>query len=253
MTEVASDQAIKIFSDGGSRAEGAASACLFYASDSALPIKIGAYLGNATNNEAEIIAALLGFALRPLLEPASPTVFWTSDSEYVLKSATQYIHTWQKNGWKTADKRKVKNLGLWRVYLELARGVEIKSKFVYGHSGHDENEVCDSFCSFLIQNPPSDKQVYFTDGLSLDPWYVVDLRDELEFLRQNEEGAVEAKDQILAKISNTVSSGNKVDQDQQLLREAQGAVLKVLDRFKKYPDSHQQLHQFLQQVRETLK
>ena len=106
---------------------------------------LAVYLGAATNNEAEIAASLLGFsALRALHGDSTPvSVHWVSDSEYVLKSATAYIRNWQRNGWQTADKKPVKNQGLWRAYLALTHSFKIKAEHVKGHSGHPENEACD--------------------------------------------------------------------------------------------------------------
>ncbi|HQH27756.1 MAG TPA: hypothetical protein PLP17_10200, partial [Oligoflexia bacterium] len=129
---------IVLCSDGGADRSGqAAGACLLQTADGATAGLI-VYLGEATNNEAEICAGLLGFSWLCACHAAAPLgkVRWICDSEYVLKSATAYIRNWEKNGWKTADKKPVKNQGLWRAFLRLSAGCEIDPKHVRGHTGH---------------------------------------------------------------------------------------------------------------------
>ena len=70
----------------------------------------------------------------------------------MLKSATGYINGWQKNGWKTADKKPVKNQGLWRSYLQLSAGIRVTPQHVRGHTGHEENEACDQACTWARMN-----------------------------------------------------------------------------------------------------
>ena len=135
-----------LFSDGGSSSgRNAAGACVVEDRTRHTRVCLAVYLGAATNNEAESAASLLGFsALRALHGDSTPvSVHWVSDSEYVLKSATAYIRNWQRNGWQTADKKPVKNQGLWRAYLALTHSFKIKAEHVKGHSGHPENEACD--------------------------------------------------------------------------------------------------------------
>lgn len=135
-----------IYSDGGSSSgRSAAGACVVEDLSKHTRNCLAVYLGPATNNEAEIVAALLGFsALRALHGEETPLrVKWISDSEYLLKSATGYIRNWQRNGWKTADKKPVKNQGLWRTYLALTGKFQIRAEHVRGHTGHPENEACD--------------------------------------------------------------------------------------------------------------
>ena len=93
---------------GGNNTNGAAGACILENFKEEIVGSFVLYLGGATNNEAEISGGLLGFALLSKLAKSSDKVKWVCDSEYVLKSATQYIHAWQKNGWKTAAKKPVK-------------------------------------------------------------------------------------------------------------------------------------------------
>jgi ribonuclease HI len=140
-----------IYSDGGAElGHSAAAACIILDEEQQLVFNCVAFLGAGTNNEAEIAASLLGFSyIRSIAKDNKKVhVRWVSDSEYALKSATAYIHTWQKNGWKTANKKPVKNQGLWQSYLILSEGLSITPEHVRGHTGHPENEACDEACNW---------------------------------------------------------------------------------------------------------
>ena len=123
-------------------------------------IKIVAFMGQATNNEAEISAILMGLAVANAMDIIIDTVAGkkevvvkiVSDSEYALKSATQYIFNWLRNGWKTASREPVKNQGLWKVYLSLVAKLKIDIEHVKGHSGHKFNEACDDACTWARFN-----------------------------------------------------------------------------------------------------
>lgn len=92
-----------------------------------------------TNNRMELMAAIM--ALETLKRPCP--VEMHVDSQYVKDGITKWIHGWKRNGWKTADKKPVKNAELWQ-RLEAALGRhEITWKWVKGHAGHDDNERAD--------------------------------------------------------------------------------------------------------------
>lgn len=92
-----------------------------------------------TNNRMELLAAIT--ALEALKKP-SKVVLWT-DSNYVKDGISKWIHGWKRNGWKTADKKPVKNAELWQ-RLDAARFKhEIDWRWVKGHNGHAENERAD--------------------------------------------------------------------------------------------------------------
>jgi ribonuclease HI len=92
-----------------------------------------------TNNRMELLAAIT--ALEALKRP-SKVDLWT-DSNYVRDGITKWIHGWKRNGWRTADKKPVKNAELWQ-RLDTARGRhEIEWHWVKGHAGHVENERAD--------------------------------------------------------------------------------------------------------------
>ena len=92
-----------------------------------------------TNNRMELLAAIS--ALEALKRPAS--VDLTTDSQYVRKGITGWNHTWKKNGWRTADKKPVKNVDLWQRLDAAMRRHDVRWHWVRGHAGHDDNERAD--------------------------------------------------------------------------------------------------------------
>ena len=66
-----------------------------------------------------------------------------TDSKYVLDGATKWIHGWKKNGWRTADKKPVKNVDLWQRLDAALKPHEVRWHWIKGHAGHDENERAD--------------------------------------------------------------------------------------------------------------
>ena len=92
-----------------------------------------------TNNRMELMAAIMG--LEALKRPCNVRLF--TDSTYVKDGVTKWIHSWKRNGWRTADKKPVKNVELWQ-RLDTARdGHHVEWHWVRGHSGHPENERAD--------------------------------------------------------------------------------------------------------------
>ena len=99
-----------------------------------------------TNNRMEMTAVIQGLAA--LKQPSA--VILHTDSRYVLDGATKWIKSWKKNGWKTADKKPVKNEDLWRL-LELEAGRhDVTWKWVRGHTGHPENDRADALARAAI-------------------------------------------------------------------------------------------------------
>jgi ribonuclease HI len=104
---------------------------------------------DTTNNRMELMAAIV--ALEALKEHCE--VILSTDSQYVRQGITQWIHNWKKRGWKTADKKPVKNVDLWQ-RLDAALGQhQIKWEWVKGHAGHPENERCDELARAAAMNP----------------------------------------------------------------------------------------------------
>jgi ribonuclease HI len=94
---------------------------------------------STTNNQMELQAAIE--ALRALKEPCDVDLY--TDSQYLRQGITQWIFNWKKNGWKTADKKPVKNKELWVTLDELVQTHSINWHWLKGHAGHPENERCD--------------------------------------------------------------------------------------------------------------
>ena len=93
-----------------------------------------------TNNRMELMAAIE--ALNALKRPCRVSL--TTDSNYVRDGITRWIHGWQRNGWRTAEKKPVKNAELWQALLEAAAPHRIEWHWVKGHAGHPENERADA-------------------------------------------------------------------------------------------------------------
>ena len=96
-----------------------------------------------TNNIMEMTAAIVG--LSQLSEPCE--VVLTTDSQYLLKGMTQWIHGWVKKGWVNSSRQPVKNKELWLELLRLSKIHKITWKWVRGHTGHPENERADALAN----------------------------------------------------------------------------------------------------------
>ncbi|MGF7170428.1 ribonuclease HI [Sphingobium xanthum] len=98
---------------------------------------------HTTNNRMELMAAIEG--LKALKRPCH--VVLSTDSVYVKDGITKWVHGWVRNGWRTADKKPVKNADLWQALLDATRPHQIDWQWVKGHSGHPENERADRLAS----------------------------------------------------------------------------------------------------------
>src|SRR5690349_3264292 len=98
---------------------------------------------NTTNNRMELKAVIE--ALTALTRPCH--VVLHTDSQYVQKGISEWIHGWKARGWKTAAREPVKNVDLWRKLDEVVRGHEIRWVWVKGHAGHDGNERADALAN----------------------------------------------------------------------------------------------------------
>lgn len=100
-----------------------------------------------TNNRMELTAAII--ALEALNRPCKVDLH--TDSKYVMDGITSWIHGWKARGWKTADKKPVKNDDLWK-RLDVARARhEVKWHWVKGHAGHPLNERADELANLGIE------------------------------------------------------------------------------------------------------
>ncbi|MDC3258944.1 ribonuclease HI, partial [Porticoccaceae bacterium] len=98
---------------------------------------------DTTNNRMELTAVIE--ALGALKRPCDVTL--TSDSTYVLKGIQEWMPNWKKRGWKTASKKPVKNVDLWKKLDVLIVEHKIDWQWVKGHSGHPDNELADQLAN----------------------------------------------------------------------------------------------------------
>ena len=100
---------------------------------------------DTTNNRMEILAVLklLEYCDQYFQDSVS-NILITSDSKYVINSITQWRFKWESNGWKT-NSGPVANVDLWQAITPLADKLKPEFKWVKGHAGHEQNELCDTF------------------------------------------------------------------------------------------------------------
>jgi len=137
---------VEIFSDGacsGNPGPGGWGALLRYGGTLK---ELSGYAPETTNNRMELTGAIE--ALAALKRPCR--VRLTTDSEYVKKGITEWIHGWINRGWKNSQKKDVANRDLWERLLELTRRHEVEWCWVRGHAGHPENERCDELARDAI-------------------------------------------------------------------------------------------------------
>ena len=103
---------------------------------------------NTTNNRMELLAVIR--ALEALNKPCR--VVLHTDSQYVQKGISEWIHGWKARGWKTAAKEPVKNADLWQTLDAVAQKHEIDWRWVKGHAGHDGNEAADELANRGVQS-----------------------------------------------------------------------------------------------------
>ncbi len=139
MTEAAPKKSIVIYTDGacsGNPGPGGWGAILM---SGAHRKELSGGESDTTNNRMELMAAIS--ALEALKQPSQVDLY--TDSAYVKDGISKWIHGWKKNGWRTADKKPVKNAELWQ-RLDLARARHVIDwHWVKGHAGHPENERAD--------------------------------------------------------------------------------------------------------------
>ncbi len=101
---------------------------------------------HTTNNRMELMAAIAGLeALKRRSQVAL-----TTDSQYVKRGITEWMSDWKRRGWKTADRKPVKNVDLWQRLDEVVGKHKVSWHWVRGHTGHVENERADSLANQAI-------------------------------------------------------------------------------------------------------
>ncbi len=103
-----------------------------------------------TNNRMELTAVIR--ALEALRRRCDVDLY--TDSQYVQKGISEWVASWKRRGWKTADKKPVKNVDLWLELDRLSGGHDIRWHWVRGHAGHAENERADQLANKGIESLP---------------------------------------------------------------------------------------------------
>lgn len=140
------DKKVLIYTDGACRGNpgpGGWAALLIYGTEEK---ELWGGEANTTNNRMELTAPLE--ALKALKRPLDVSIY--TDSQYVQKGMTQWIHTWKANHWKTAQKDPVKNADLWQTLDTFCQKHRVSWHWVRGHDGHVENERVDSLARQAI-------------------------------------------------------------------------------------------------------
>ena len=102
------------------------------------------FVSHTTNNRMELQAVIEALrAVRSDPQTAGASIQLFTDSQYVKNGISDWIYNWINNGWKTRNKKPVKNQDLWRLLLELSAELDIRWHWLQGHAGDRYNEACD--------------------------------------------------------------------------------------------------------------
>ena len=138
---------VDIFTDGacsGNPGPGGWGAVLRYG---AVEKELNGSEEQTTNNRMELMAAIR--AIEAVKRPCE--IHLHTDSEYLRQGITSWIHSWKARGWKTADKKPVKNVDLWQRLERAIETHDVKWHWVKGHSGHRENDRADELARLAIR------------------------------------------------------------------------------------------------------
>lgn len=131
---------LKIYTDGSCLGNPGPGGWAFVATDGKNTAERSGGEKDTTNNKMELTAVIR--ALSAAKKHAEVEIH--TDSQYVKNGMQAWIKNWKKNGWKTADKKPVKNQELWQELDELAQKIKIHWHWVRGHAGHEMNERVDT-------------------------------------------------------------------------------------------------------------
>jgi ribonuclease HI len=142
---------VEIWTDGGCLGNPGPGAWAFVARSADGTLERSGFDPQTTNNRMELTAvreALAEISRHPGWKGLPLTL--STDSQYVQKGITEWIHAWARNGWKTSAKKPVKNSELWLALLELSGDLPITWLWVMGHAGNVMNERCDTLVQQAI-------------------------------------------------------------------------------------------------------
>lgn len=146
---------LTIYTDGSSRGNPGPGGWAGIVASEERVVELGGKEEHTTNNRMELVGVIrsLEFSINNFQSASSADGFSkivvNTDSEYVMKGITLWIHGWIKKGWKTAAKKPVLNQDLWQELWSLVEGREIEWKYVAGHSGHSANDRCDEIATMF--------------------------------------------------------------------------------------------------------
>lgn len=135
--------AVEIFTDGGCSGNPGPGGWGVVLRDAAKRKELSGGEPDSTNNRMELTAAITG--LEALRHPCAVTL-WT-DSQYVRNGVTTWLANWKANGWRTADRKPVKNRDLWERLEAAAARHQVDWRWLKGHAGHPENERSDALAT----------------------------------------------------------------------------------------------------------
>jgi ribonuclease HI len=145
--KAASPRIVEIFTDGacsGNPGPGGWGAVLRYG---AIEKEMNGGEPGTTNNRMELMAAIM--AIEAVKRPCE--IHLHTDSEYLRQGITTWIHSWKARGWRTADKKPVKNVDLWQRLERAIETHDVHWHWVKGHSGHKENDRADELARLAIR------------------------------------------------------------------------------------------------------
>jgi ribonuclease HI len=134
-----SDDVVEIYSDGACRGNPGPGGWGVLLRSRGMEKELWGGEADTTNNRMELTAVIR--ALEALKRPSRVRLY--TDSQYVQKGISQWIRQWKRRGWRTAERKPVKNIDLWQRLDELAAVHEVEWHWVRGHAGHVENERAD--------------------------------------------------------------------------------------------------------------
>ncbi|WP_153109939.1 ribonuclease HI [Propionivibrio limicola] len=138
-----SETSVNIFTDGGCRGNPGPGGWGVLLRAGTAEKELWGGEAETTNNRMELTAVIR--ALEALKRPVSVSIH--TDSQYVQKGISEWIHNWKRNGWKTADRKPVKNADLWQELDSLVKHHQIRWVWVKGHAGHEGNERADQLAN----------------------------------------------------------------------------------------------------------
>ncbi len=146
MTNNSAAQVVTLYTDGACRGNPGPGGWGVYMQYGSHERELKGFASDTTNNRMELLAAIEG--LKALKRSCQVNLH--TDSKYVMQGMTQWLEGWKRNGWKTAAKKPVKNVELWRELEQLNARHHVNWHWVKGHAGIPGNEIADRLANEAI-------------------------------------------------------------------------------------------------------